>query len=153
MPENILQKIINNRIKEIEKQKTLLSSETLQDQISQNEIEDMWGIKYYDFKKKISDNIKNGKISIIGEIKKASPSAGVIIENYYPQDIAKIYKSKNITCLSVLAEQEYFLGDMMDISFCKQQCDLPILCKDLARVIQHNSKLYFWDLNADNPPN
>ena len=130
MSENILQKIINNRIKEIEKEKTLISSERLQDMINQNEIEDMWGIKYYDFKKKISDNIKNGKISIIGEIKKASPSAGVIIENYYPQDIAKIYKSKNITCLSVLAEQEYFLGDMMDISFCKQQCDLPILCKD-----------------------
>ena len=130
MPENILQKIINNRIKEIEKEKTLISSERLQDMINQNEIEDMWGIKYYDFKKKISDNIKNGKISIIGEIKKASPSAGVIIENYYAQDIAKIYKSKNITCLSVLTEQEYFLGDMMDISFCKQQCDLPILCKD-----------------------
>ena len=99
MTENILQKIINNRIKEIEKQKTLLSSETLQDQINQNEIKDMHGIKYYDFKKKISDNIKNGKISIIGEIKKASPSAGVLIENYFPQDIAKIYKSKNITCL------------------------------------------------------
>ena len=64
MTENILQKIINNRIKEIEKQKTLLSSEKLQDQISQNEIEDMWGIKYYDFKKKISDNIKNGKKEI-----------------------------------------------------------------------------------------
>ena len=46
MTENILQKIINNRIKEIEKQKTLLSSETLQDQINQNEIEDMHGIKY-----------------------------------------------------------------------------------------------------------
>ena len=58
MPENILQKIINNRIKEIEKQKTLLSSETLQDQIKQNEIEDMNGIKYYNFKKKIYDNVK-----------------------------------------------------------------------------------------------
>ena len=44
MTENILQKIINNRIKEIEKQKTLLSSEKLQDQISQNEMEDMRGI-------------------------------------------------------------------------------------------------------------
>ena len=147
MTENILQKIINNRIKEIEKQKTLLSSETLQDQINQNEIEDMHGIKYYDFKKKISDNIKNGKISIIGEIKKASPSAGVIIENYFPQDIAKIYKSKNITCLSVLAEQEYFLGDMMDISFCKQQCDLPILCKDF--FIDKYQVLYARSKGAD----
>jgi len=145
MAENILQKIINNRIKEIEKQKTLLSSETLQDQINKNE--DMYDIKYYDFKKKISNNIKNGKISIIGEIKKASPSAGLIIENYSPQDIAKIYKSKNITCLSVLAEQEYFLGDMMDISFCKQQCDLPILCKDF--FIDKYQVLYARSKGAD----
>ena len=147
MAENILQKIINNRINEIEKQKTLLSSEKLQDQINQNEIEDMWGIKYYDFKKKISDNIKNGKISIIGEIKKASPSAGVIIENYFPQDIAKIYKNKNITCLSVLTEQEYFLGDMMDISFCKQKCDLPILCKDF--FVDKYQVLYARSKGAD----
>ena len=144
MAENILQKIINNRIKEIEKQKYLLSSEILQDQISQN---DMYGIKYYDFKNKISNNIKDGKISIIGEIKKASPSAGVIIEKYFPQDIAKIYKSKNITCLSVLAEKEYFLGDMMDISFCKQQCDLPILCKDF--FIDKYQVLYARSKGAD----
>ena len=70
MAENILQKIIDNRIKEIEKQKTLLSREKLQDQINQNKIKDTSNIKYYDFKKKILDNIKNGKISIIGEIKK-----------------------------------------------------------------------------------
>ena len=144
MAENILQKIINNRIKEIEKQKYLLSSEILQDQISQN---DMYGIKYYDFKNKISNNIKNRKISIIGEIKKASPSAGVIIEKYFPQDIAKIYKSKNITCLSVLAEKKYFLGDMMDISFCKQQCDLPILCKDF--FIDKYQVLYARSKGAD----
>ena len=147
MAENILQKIINNRIKEIEKQKTLLSSEKLKELINQNEIEDMWGIKYYNFKKRISDNIKNDKLSIIGEIKKASPSAGVIIENYFPQDIAKIYKNKNITCLSVLTEQEYFLGDMFDILLCKQKCDLPILCKDF--FIDKYQVLYARSNGAD----
>ena len=129
MSENILQKIINNRIKEIEKRKSMFSIEKYEENII--EYEHMYGGKYYNFKDKILNNIKNNKISIIGEIKKASPSAGVLIKDYYPQDIAKIYKNKNITCLSVLTEEEHFLGDMQDIFLCKvTDTGLPILCKD-----------------------
>ena len=129
MSENILQKIINNRIKEIEKRKSMFSIEKYEENII--EYEHMYGRKYYNFKDKILNNIKNNKISIIGEIKKASPSAGVLIKDYYPQDIAKIYKNKNITCLSVLTEEEHFLGDMQDIFLCKvTDTGLPILCKD-----------------------
>ena len=129
MSENILQKIINNRIKEIEKKKSMFPIEKYEENII--EYKHMYGLKYYDFKNKILNNIKNNKISIIGEIKQASPSAGVLIKDYYPQHIAKIYKNKNITCLSVLTEEEYFLGDMQDIFLCKtSDIDLPILCKD-----------------------
>ena len=129
MSENILQKIINNRIREIEKRKSMFPIEKYEENII--EYEHMYGKKYYDFKNKIVNNIKNNKISIIGEIKQASPSAGVLIKDYYPQGIAKIYKNKNITCLSVLTEEEYFLGDMQDIFLCKaSDIDLPILCKD-----------------------
>ena len=64
-------------------------------------------------------------------MKKASPSAGVILKDYKPMDIAKIYKKNNATCLSVLTEEKYFLGQMMYISFIKgEQLGLPILCKD-----------------------
>ena len=67
---------------------------------------------YVNFKEKIQQNIKNDKISIIAEIKKASPSAGVIIDNYDPVEIAKKYLFKNkATCLSVLTEQNYFKGN------------------------------------------
>ena len=70
------------------------------------------------------------KISIIAEIKKASPSAGIIIQNYNPVEIAKVYYSNNVTCLSVLTEEDYFLGNLIHISKIKEKIKLPILCKD-----------------------
>ena len=85
---------------------------------------------YIDFKKKIQNNITQDKISIIAEIKKASPSAGVIIDNYNPVEIAKIYNDNKVTCLSVLTEEDFFLGNLIHISKIKEQFDLPILCKD-----------------------
>ncbi|MDC0446258.1 indole-3-glycerol-phosphate synthase, partial [Candidatus Pelagibacter sp.] len=79
---------------------------------------------------KIQNNIIQDKISIIAEIKKASPSAGVIIEDYNPVEIAKIYNKNNVTCLSVLTEEDFFLGNLIHISKIKQKFNLPILCKD-----------------------
>ena len=111
MTKNILEKIIDNRIIEIEERKSLVPIERLINNISDYEY--MYKKKFYDFKKRINDNIRNNKISIIAEMKKASPSAGVILKNYKPIDIAKIYKNNNATCLSVLAEEKYFLGEMM----------------------------------------
>ena len=86
--------------------------------------------KFINFKEKIENNIKEGKFSIIAEIKKASPSAGVIIKDYDPVKIAKIYNDNKTTCLSVLTEEDYFLGNSTDISKIKKEIDLPILCKD-----------------------
>jgi len=95
----------------------------LSEKISENK-------NYFQFKDKILKNHDNNKISIIAEIKKASPSAGIIIKNYNPVDIASIYKSNNATCLSVLTEEDFFLGNLIHISKIKQKIDLPILCKD-----------------------
>ena len=85
---------------------------------------------FIDFKEKIQSNLSNNKTSIIAEIKKASPSAGIIIENYNPVEIANIYNSNNVTCLSVLTEEDYFLGNLIHISKIKEKVNLPILCKD-----------------------
>ena len=128
MAEDILKKIIDSRIKRIEYRKKTISAENLYEYL--DEYEHMYNRKFYNFKNKIQNNLDKNKISIIGEIKKASPSAGIILKDYYPQDIAKIYKNKNTTCLSVLCEEEFFLGDMLDMSLCKSEVDLPILCKD-----------------------
>jgi indole-3-glycerol phosphate synthase len=129
MSKNILEEIINNRIIEIKYRKKLIPYDVLKKNII--EYESMYENKFYNFKKRVEDNIKNNKISIIAEMKKASPSAGIILKDYKPIDIAKIYKNNNATCLSVLTEEKYFLGSMMYISFIKsEKLDLPILCKD-----------------------
>ncbi len=123
MAENILEKIIKRKFINIEKLKKTLDPSNLIDLIEKN-------TSFIDFKNKINENIKNNKISIIAEIKKASPSAGIIIEDYNPLEIANIYNKNNATCLSVLTEEEFFLGKLDHIKQIKQKIKLPILCKD-----------------------
>ena len=123
MTKNILQKIIDHKKIKIESLKKEISLKSLNDKISENK-------NYINFKEKILNNINNNKISIIAEIKKASPSAGMIIENYNPVEIANIYLKNNVTCLSVLTEEEFFLGNLLHISKIKEKIKLPILCKD-----------------------
>ena len=73
MPENILEKIIKNKIKKIDILKKSISLDSLKDRINENK-------SFMNFKEKIENNIKNDKISIIAEIKKASPSSGLILK-------------------------------------------------------------------------
>ena len=123
MSENILEKIIKNKEKKINLLKRTISIESLKIKISENK-------SFVNFKKKIENNINENKISIIAEIKKASPSAGLIIKNYDPVNIAEIYNKNNATCLSVLTEEDFFLGNLLHISKIKQKVKLPVLCKD-----------------------
>ena len=123
MAENTLEKIIEKKINKINNLKKNITIESLNKKITENN-------SFIDFKEKIEKNIKSNKISIIAEIKKASPSAGVIIKDYDPLKIAEIYKSNKATCLSVLTEEDFFFGNLMHISKIKQKINLPILCKD-----------------------
>jgi len=123
MSENILEKIIKTKIEKINILKKSLKIDSLKNKIDENK-------SFIDFKKKIENNINNDKISIIAEIKKASPSAGIIIDNYDPVNIAQIYDDNKATCLSVLTEEDFFLGNLIHISKIKQKINLPILCKD-----------------------
>ena len=123
MAENVLKKIIEKKSEKIENLKKTISHDSLNELINSNRI-------FINFKEKIENNIKENKFSIIAEIKKASPSAGVIIKDYDPVKIANIYNDNKATCLSVLTEEDYFLGNLIHISKIKQKIDLPILCKD-----------------------
>jgi indole-3-glycerol phosphate synthase len=123
MSENILDKIIKKKIEKIDLLKKSTSLELLIEQIDKNK-------SFINFKEKIVNNLNNKKISIIAEIKKASPSAGIIIKEYNPIEIAETYYKNNTTCLSILTEEDFFLGNLIHISKIKEKIILPVLCKD-----------------------
>ena len=140
MPENILEKIIKNKINKINMLKKTVSLNDLSERINENK-------SFINFKDKIQNNINNNKISLIAEIKKASPSAGVIINDYNPIEIAKIYNNNKATCLSILTEEDFFLGNLTDVSNVKEQINLPVLCKDffVDKFQVHLAKSYGAD--------
>ena len=123
MSKNVLEKIIKKKIERIDLLKKSISLNSLNQKINENK-------SFINFKDKIQNNINNNKISLIAEIKKASPSAGIIVENYDPLNIAKIYNNNKATCLSILTEEDFFLGNLNHISEVKKKIKLPVLCKD-----------------------
>ena len=123
MSKNILEEIIKKKLEKIDILKKSTSLNSLTNIIDKNN-------SFINFKEKIQSNLLKNKTSIIAEIKKASPSAGIIIQNYNPVEIANIYNTNNVTCLSVLTEEDFFLGNLIHISKIKEKVNLPILCKD-----------------------
>ena len=82
---------------------------------------------FYNFKEAIENN---KKVSLISEIKKASPSAGILVKNFNHLDIAKIFVENGSTCLSVLTEEKHFLGKLDYITDIKNKFKIPVLAKD-----------------------
>ncbi len=120
---NILQKICEDKSKELEETKRRCSFKTLEKLLSPK-------LEKREFKEKLILAQKNKKNFIIGEIKKQSPSAGEIISDYIPEDIAIVYQKSGIGALSILTESKYFLGNIDHLSLVKKKTNLPILRKD-----------------------
>ena len=116
---NTLEKIIADKKSNVEKYKSSFTVENLKRKISSYK-------NYLNFK----DKLKNNEVSVIAEIKKASPSAGIIIKNYDPKVIAKQYLISGASCLSILTEENYFKGKLEHIEEVKKKVELPVLCKD-----------------------
>ena len=81
-------------------------------------------------KSKFKASLKDKDQAIIAEIKKASPSAGVISEDFDPVTKAREYKAFGASALSILTEEDYFLGSIQFLKDVKEVSDLPILRKD-----------------------
>ena len=96
---NILEKIIEEKKYSLD----LIKKEKSLDILEKN-IKDQ---NFLNFKETIQ---KNRSVSLITEIKKASPSAGVLVNNFDHLEIAKTYVNNGATCLSVLTEEKHFLG-------------------------------------------
>lgn len=82
------------------------------------------------FIRAIEDKIAQGKPGVIAEIKKASPSKGVIRENFNPTDIAASYAAHGAACLSVLTDVQFFQGSYDYLRQARAACALPVLRKD-----------------------
>jgi len=118
--ENILEKIIQDKKETLNLIKKNNSLDSLEKKI-----------KSLNFFNNFKKTIQNNKgISLISEIKKASPSAGVLIKNFNHLDIAKMYIDNGSTCLSVLTEEKHFLGKLDYIQDIKKKIKVPILAKD-----------------------
>ena len=120
---NILDKILSTKVLEVNQAKSIKSIDEVKDEINQTS-------KPRDFIGAIKDKHQNSLPAVIAEIKKASPSKGVIRSNFNPDSIAKSYELGGAACISVLTDKEYFQGDPRFIEVVKNNCSLPVLRKD-----------------------
>src|SRR5210317_2439913 len=120
---NILKKIETTKFQEVER---LKSNVSLNEIMVHNKLKD----PCRDFVGSIKKNHLSGRSSVIAEIKKASPSKGVIREQFNPVEIAKSYEEYGAACLSILTDEQYFQGDLKYLALVKQEVKLPILRKD-----------------------
>ena len=118
---NVLNKIVEKKKIEVIEDKKKLPLINIKKLIKRNN---------FFFKKQLNIFKKQKKIAIIAEIKKASPSKGIFVENFNHIDIATQYFTSGAACLSILTEKNYFLGDKKYIQDIKKKINLPILCKD-----------------------
>ena len=116
---NILEKIIDDKKRSIELIKREKSLDALEKNIKYQ--------KFFNFKEAIQ---KNKGVSLVSEIKKASPSAGILVKKFNHLEIAKTFINNGATCLSVLTEEKYFLGKLEFIKDIKNKFNIPILAKD-----------------------
>jgi len=117
--ENILKKIIIKKKEKIKNYKKNNPENKI--------INDIKSIKnFIDFKTKIKIRNSDKKVSIIPEIKKASPSAGLIVNNFNHLNIAKSYLENGASFLSVLTEEDFFLGKLEHIKSIKSNYNIPI---------------------------
>jgi indole-3-glycerol phosphate synthase len=118
----ILEQIIADKRKEVAKRKMEQPLEELKEQLV------LLG-KCRNFYKAVTKTNKRG-LNVIAEIKKASPSAGVICRDFAPVTIAKTYERCGADAISVLTDEKYFQGKLEYIDHVKHAVDLPILRKD-----------------------
>jgi indole-3-glycerol phosphate synthase len=82
------------------------------------------------FEAALRKKIAAGQAAVIAEVKKASPSKGILRENFLPADIARDYAAHGAACLSVLTDVEYFQGSLDYLREARAACDVPCLRKD-----------------------
>jgi indole-3-glycerol phosphate synthase len=120
-PHNILEEIVWHKEVEVERMRDRLPLQQLREQV-----------KDVAPPKDFLAALRNGKTNpaLIAEVKKASPSKGVIRADFNPVAIAKAYERAGASCLSVLTDEKFFQGSFDNLSLVRQEVALPLLCKE-----------------------
>jgi indole-3-glycerol phosphate synthase len=121
---DILATIVTYKKEEIEAGRRDISIDELKIRIS--DLEDI----PRGFESHLREAVASGWTAIIAEVKKGSPSKGVIREDFDPLEIAEIYQNNGATCLSVLTDEKFFLGHLRFLALIREQVGLPMLRKD-----------------------
>jgi indole-3-glycerol phosphate synthase len=120
-PRNILEKIVWEKDREVASARERVSLEQLKKQVAELPAT-------RDFLAALKAACR--KPAVIAEVKKASPSKGVIREDFDPEAIARSYAAGGASCLSVLTDKQFFQGGFEVLVQVRQVVDLPLLCKD-----------------------
>lgn len=119
----ILKKIIDRKWQEVKERSARVSINELANQAKYSD-------KPRGFKAALEAKMAAGHAAVIAEIKKASPSKGVLREHFVPADIAQSYEQGGAACLSVLTDVDFFQGSDVFLQQARQACSLPVLRKD-----------------------
>lgn len=119
----ILKKIVARKYEEITERSARVSIADLQHQISQQSA-------CRGFVQSMAEKLDAGQSAVIAEVKKASPSKGVIREQFDPIQIAKSYELGGAACLSVLTDKDFFQGSEAYLQQARNACSLPVIRKD-----------------------
>jgi len=121
----VLKKIIDRKVEEVADRKAVRSLSDLQVLASQ-------ASPTRGFSAALRSRVADGDPAIIAEVKKASPSKGVIREHFMPAEIATSYENGGATCLSVLTDIDFFQGADSYLIAARQACSLPVIRKDFT---------------------
>ena len=123
MSSDILQRIVEVKRDEVSAARRHRSLASLRDEAEARR--DVRG-----FERALRRRIDRGAAAVIAEIKKASPSKGVLREHFVPADIAASYAEHGAACLSVLTDERFFQGSAAYLQAARAACELPVLRND-----------------------
>jgi indole-3-glycerol phosphate synthase len=122
---NILSEIIEHKRGEVTQRQSLVSQAKVEQRAK-------YAPEIRHFAASMMRKIDQGQPAVIAECKKASPSKGLIREDYNPDLISKSYAAGGATCLSVLTDEKYFQGDDEHLIAARAACELPVIRKDFV---------------------
>lgn len=136
----VLEKIVTRKHEEVEQRRSIVGLDELERQVAAAE-------PVRGFAAALQERVECRQPAVIAEIKKASPSKGVLREDFQPADIAKSYAAAGAACLSVLTDIDFFQGADRYLLEARAACELPVIRKDF--MIDPYQIIEARALNAD----